>query len=68
MNITTASPFAIPNEAPAAARTALRLMQRLSHGTLTVHLPGGTLLRFGNGDLPSAAITLRNWNVCSARW
>jgi len=66
MNITTASPFAIPNEAPAAARTALRLMQRLSHGTLTVHLPGGTLLRFGNGDLPSAAITLRNWNVCSA--
>jgi cyclopropane-fatty-acyl-phospholipid synthase len=66
MNTTTASPFAIPNEAPAAARTALRLMQRLSHGTLTVHLPGGTLLRFGNGDLPSAAITLRNWNVCSA--
>ena len=66
MNTTTASPFAIPHEAPAAARTALRLMQRLSHGTLTVHLPGGTLLRFGNGDLPSAAITLRNWNVCSA--
>ncbi|CAN5523038.1 cyclopropane-fatty-acyl-phospholipid synthase family protein [soil metagenome] len=66
MNTTTASPFAIPNEAPAAARTALRLMQRLSHGTLTVHLPGGTLLRFGNGDLPAAAITLRNWNVCSA--
>ncbi|MBC7436796.1 MAG: class I SAM-dependent methyltransferase [Bdellovibrionales bacterium] len=66
MNTTTASPFAIPHEAPAAARTALRLMQHLSHGTLTVHLPGGTLLRFGNGDLPQAAITLRNWNVCSA--
>jgi cyclopropane-fatty-acyl-phospholipid synthase len=66
MNTTTAAPFSIPQEAPAAARTALRLMQRLSHGTLTLHLPGGTTLRFGNGDLPSASITLRNWNVCSA--
>ncbi len=63
---TTAPPFTIPSSAPAAARTALRLMQRLSHGTLTVHLPGGTLLRFGNGELPAASITLRNWNCCSA--
>ena len=66
MNTTTVAPFSIPHEAPAAARTALRLMQRLSHGTLTLHLPGGTTLRFGNGDMPSASITLRNWNVCSA--
>ncbi len=66
MNSTTASPFSIPRSAPAAARTALRLMQRLSHGTLTVQLPGGAMLRFGNGEAPFAALTLRNWNVCGA--
>ncbi|RYX94591.1 MAG: methyltransferase domain-containing protein [Comamonadaceae bacterium] len=66
MNTSTALPFSIPQGAPAAARTALRLMQRLSHGTLTVHLPGGSVVRFGNGNLPSASLTLRNWNVCSA--
>ncbi len=41
-------------------------MQRLSHGTLTVHLPGGAMLQFGNGEAPFASMTLRNWNVCSA--
>lgn len=66
MNTTTASPFAIPAGAPAAARTALQLMQRLSHGTLMVQLPDGSTQCFGNGELPHAAITLRNWNVCAA--
>ncbi|MBX3660018.1 MAG: class I SAM-dependent methyltransferase [Ramlibacter sp.] len=66
MNTTTASTLSIPQDAPAAARTALRLMQRLSHGTLTVKLPDGSTQCFGSGELPHAAITLRNWNVCSA--
>lgn len=66
MNTRAASPFAIPAEAPAAARTALQLMQRLSHGTLMVQLPDGSTQCFGNGELPHAAITLRNWNVCGA--
>jgi cyclopropane-fatty-acyl-phospholipid synthase len=66
MSTTTASPLSIPRGAPAAARTALRLMQRLAHGTLTVQLPTGTVLRFGNGELPAATLTLRNWNPCSA--
>jgi cyclopropane-fatty-acyl-phospholipid synthase len=66
MNTTTASPFSIPDGAPAAARTALKLMQRLRHGSLTVQLPDGSMQRFGNGEGPSAAITLRNWGVCSA--
>ncbi len=66
MNSTTASPFSIPESAPSAARSALRMMQRLGHGSLSVQLPDGSLQRFGNGHGPSAAITLRNWNVCSA--
>ncbi|MGE0496314.1 MAG: class I SAM-dependent methyltransferase [Ramlibacter sp.] len=66
MNTTTATSLSIPQDAPAAARTALRLMQRLSQGTLTVKLPDGSTQCFGNGELPHAAITLKNWNACSA--
>lgn len=66
MNTTTVSPLAIPADAPAAARTALKLLQRLSHGTLMVQMPGGATQCFGNGELPHAAITLKNWNVCGA--
>lgn len=63
---TTASPFALPAGAPAAARTTLSLMQQLRHGSLTVQLPDGSLQHFGQGDGPAAAISLRNWNVCGA--
>ena len=68
MNTTTAprSAQALPAGTPAAARTALRLLQRLQHGHLTVQLPDGTLQHFGHGNGPSAAITFKNWNVCSA--
>ncbi|MGE0333278.1 MAG: class I SAM-dependent methyltransferase [Ramlibacter sp.] len=66
MNTTTASPLSIPEGAPAAARTALKLLQRLSHGTLMVQLPDGSTQCLGNGELPHAAITLKNWNVCAA--
>ena len=41
-------------------------MQRLKHGTLAVQLPDGSMQRFGSGQPPTAAITLRNWNVCAA--
>ena len=65
MNSTTAprTALALPAGTPAAARTALKLLQRLQHGHLTVQLPDGTLQHFGHGDGPSAAITLKNWNV-----
>lgn len=66
MNSTTAPRLSLPSDAPAAARTVLSLMQRLRHGTLTMQLPGGTSQVFGNGDLPHAAITLKNWKVCGA--
>ncbi|MEY2618278.1 MAG: hypothetical protein RL522_1280 [Pseudomonadota bacterium] len=63
---TTLSEFALPAGAPATARTALSLLQRLKHGTLTVQLPDGSLRRFGDGSGPTAALTLRNWNACAA--
>jgi len=66
MNTTTASPLSLPAGAPPAARTILNLLQRLHHGTLTVQMPDGSARVFGNGALPHAAITLKNWNVCSA--
>lgn len=66
MNTTTAPRLSLPADAPAAARTTLSLLQRLRHGTLTLQLPGGTTQVFGNGGLPHAAITLKNWNVCAA--
>ena len=58
--------FALPKDAPGAARTALKLLLRLKHGTLTVHLPGGSVQRFGSGQAPLALLNLHNWNACSA--
>jgi cyclopropane-fatty-acyl-phospholipid synthase len=66
MNTTTASTFSIPQGTPAAARTVLKLLQRLRHGTLTVQLPDGSMQCFGQGGLPHAALSLHNWNVFSA--
>ena len=36
-----------PTQVPAAARTALRLLDGLQHGLLTVHLPDGSVRGFG---------------------
>ena len=58
--------FALPKDAPGAARTTLKLLLRLKHGTLTVHLPGGSVQRFGSGQAPLASLNLHNWNACSA--
>ena len=64
-----------PKDAPAAARSALRLLQNLRHGALTLHLPDGSQRRFGEHPQqhalhtphhPSASITLHNWNVFGA--
>lgn len=68
MNSTTArtNQLQLPADAPAAARTALSLLERLQHGTLTLQLPDGSMHRFGHGGGPAAAITLKNWNVCQA--
>jgi len=58
--------FALPSGAPAAARTAFRLLSRLKHGTLTLQLPDGSMQRFGSGEAPMASLRLVNWKVCSA--
>ena len=39
--------FVIPGDAPGAASTALKMLLRLKHGTLTVQLPDSALPRFG---------------------
>ena len=54
------------DSAPAAARAVFRLMKRLKHGSLTVQLPDGGALNFGETQEPRAAIRLRNWNPCAA--
>ena len=58
--------FVIPGDAPGAARTALKMLLRLKHGTLTVQLPDGSLQRFGSGHAPMASLHLHNWNACGA--
>ena len=72
MNTSTASSLPVPRNAPAAARTALKLLQRLRHGSLAIQLPDGSMQFFGTaargsgGERTGAMISLRNWNVCSA--
>jgi cyclopropane-fatty-acyl-phospholipid synthase len=71
----TAPSLAFPKDAPAAARSALRLLHKLRHGALTLHLPDGSQRRFGEHPQqyamhtpqhPSASITLHNWKVFGA--
>jgi cyclopropane-fatty-acyl-phospholipid synthase len=62
----SAPAFALPNGAPAAARTAFKLLSRLKYGTLTLQLPDGSMQRFGSGEAPTASLRLVNWKVCSA--
>lgn len=67
LNTSSASrAFALPGNAPSAARTVLKLLLRLQHGTLTLQLPDGSLQRFGSGEAPMASLHLHNWNACSA--
>ncbi len=66
-NTSLASPFAIPQGTPAAARTVLKLLQRLSVGSLAVQMPDGSTQCFGSpGTQPHAALRLNNWNCCRA--
>ncbi len=71
----TAQGITFPEDAPTAARRALRLLQNLCRGALTLHLPDGSQRRFGEHpqqhtlhtpNHPSASITLHNWNVFGA--
>lgn len=70
MNSTTSTPntraFDLPSDAPASARTVLKLLKRLRHGSLTLQLPDGRMQRFGSQALPHATLVLHNWRPCSA--
>jgi cyclopropane-fatty-acyl-phospholipid synthase len=70
MNSTTATNqpagFALPHNAPAAARTLMQLLQRLRHGSLTLQLPDGSVQRFGSTEGPHASLRMVNWNLCGA--
>jgi len=66
LSSTQATTFTLPQGTPAAARTVLKLLQRLRHGSLTVTLPDGSMQRFGGEALPHASIHMHNWNVCGA--
>jgi cyclopropane-fatty-acyl-phospholipid synthase len=70
MNSTTAhrhpAGFDLPRNAPAAARTTLQLLQRLSVGSLSLTLPDGSVQRLGSLEGPHASMKLHNWNVCGA--
>ncbi len=68
MNTTTATPtaFEMPSDMPAAARSGLRLLQRIDHGTLLLELPDGRVLPLGRGGLPHASMRLHNWKVFGA--
>jgi cyclopropane-fatty-acyl-phospholipid synthase len=57
---TTAAGLPWTLDAPAAARAALRLLARLRHGSLNVHLPDGSVQRCGHGE-PHAAIHFTSW-------
>ena len=73
MNQSAATPVAdLPDTAPRlpcaprAAQMALRLMERLTRGTLELVLPDGSHRRFGDGQGPRAALRLHDWHLCGA--
>ena len=63
---TASAAFPQVQNVPAAARAALKLLQRLRHGSLTVQLPDGGVRHFGNGQAPHASLHLHTWAVCGA--
>ncbi len=68
MTTTSILPHGLPASSPVAARSVFRLLRRLHHGSLTLHLPDGSAAHFGsarNGE-PRAAMRLHNWNVFAA--
>ena len=57
----------LPQGAPAAAQSVVKLLNRLAHGHLVVHLPDNRTLEFGAPHAtPSASVHLNNWNVFEA--
>jgi len=62
----TPTSLSLPSDIPTVARTGLRLLQAIQHGTLLLELPDGQQQRFGHGGEPFARMRLDNWNVFGA--
>jgi len=66
---TNLSRTSLPTSAPATARSVFKLLAKLPHGELDVHLPDGSITRFPHAvspvanAKPRAAIHLNNWRV-----
>lgn len=56
---------ASPAAAHRAARLVLGMLERMRSGSLSLTLPDGHVLRYGQGE-PSATMRLRNWKVFTA--
>ncbi|MDZ7890778.1 MAG: cyclopropane-fatty-acyl-phospholipid synthase family protein [Rhodoferax sp.] len=57
---------ALPAGTPAATRTVFKLLQRLTHGSLSVQLPDGSVHRFGSDSSAHASLVLHNWKPFAA--
>ena len=53
-------------QVPASAKRALRMLQSLQTGGLTLQLPDGQSLFFGHHTGPQASLQLHNWQVFGA--
>jgi cyclopropane-fatty-acyl-phospholipid synthase len=65
----TPAVHAMPAGATAAARTCIKILRKLQHGALTVHLPDGSVQRFGKSETDhplSGSLHIHHWRVCSA--
>lgn len=58
--------MSLPTDIPAVARTGMRLLQGIRHGSLLLELPDGSQQRYGKDEAPFARMRLNNWNVFSA--
>ena len=52
-------------DAPVAARTLHRLLDRLTHGRLDVQWPDGLSTRHGHDAQPRASLAIHDWSVCA---
>lgn len=56
----------IPAQAPRAAKQVFKLLQRMTHGQLSITLPDQSQLHFGVGTGTHAYLQLNNWHMFSA--
>ena len=66
LNSSDVSLTALGKQVPAPAKRALRMLQSLQSGGLSLQLPDGQNLLFGHSSGPQATLRLHNWQVFGA--